>query len=163
LPAELAEERTCDYRHRLTLDAEDPYQYRYRRSRRYALSRGVWQRQIFCWIAFRRQLVGALNLWQFVALPHTNSHDFFEAMDAYSLATAMLGELLATSWREVTWFFDCGPVIEFRLAWVAPGIANRARWAVAAEALIEREFGELYAAKGLAGMVFRRPSLPMRS
>jgi hypothetical protein len=85
LPAELAEERAwhdrSDYRHRLILDAEDPINI-VNGDRAVTRSRGVWQRQIFCWIAFPPVARGALNLWQFYALPDTNDHDFFEAMDA---------------------------------------------------------------------------------
>jgi hypothetical protein len=147
LPKDLAYEQTCyerrEYRHQLTLDPASPYEFRYRRSRRQALSNGVYQRELFCWIVFRGERVGALHLWQFETRPLIDDDAFFDAMDECSARTAELGEVLVTAWPEGVYeVFDFGPVIEFRLAWVAPAHSGRVPWGAAALALIEREFAD---------------------
>lgn len=147
LPKDLAYEQACyawrEYRYHLAFDPASPYEFHYRRSRRQRLSNGVYQRELFCWIVLRGEPVGALDLWQFEARPLIDDDAFFEAMDECSDRTATLGEVLVTSWPEGVYeVFDFGPVIEFRLAWVAPAHSGRVPWAAAALALIEREFAD---------------------
>jgi hypothetical protein len=147
MPSELAYERAWhasrDYPHRLILDPMSPYEFRYRRSRREALGSFVYRRQLFCWAATERELVGAIDLWQIDRRLWIDNEEFFAAMDECSMDTATLGELLVTSWPEgVDEVFDVGPVIQFFLAWVAPQHSGRVPWAAAATTLIEREFAD---------------------
>jgi hypothetical protein len=137
--------RERKYRHEMKITTKNMmYMLNYRKSRWRQMDMGyVRQRDLFCWINFKNQHVGALHFVEFQPNPFIDNEDFFLTMDADYHQDAHLAELLCDVWSDVVKdVLGYGPVLEFRLAWMAPQHATAAVWATAAEALIKVEFDE---------------------
>jgi hypothetical protein len=133
--------------HRMTIEVKGArYILAYRKSRRHRMDEGtgcVRTRDLFCWILFEEQQVGALHLVEFKPDTDIDNDEFYYTMDAEAFADVKLAEVLCHSWHDVVHdVLVHGPVLEFRLAWMSPEHAKSAVWATAAEALIRAEFDE---------------------
>jgi hypothetical protein len=139
--------RKAKYSRELRTTAQDgTFVLRYRKSRwrRMIMGQGcVKRRDLFCWITTKKRRVGALNFVEFEPDILISNDDFFNTMDADYHADAHLAEVLCAAWDAVVPdVLDYGPVLEFRLAWVAPEYARSGLWATAAKAIIEAEFDD---------------------
>jgi hypothetical protein len=121
------------------------YILQYRKSRWHRMMMGegcVIKRDLFCWLNFKNQQVGALHFVEFKPDPWINNDEFLFTMDADSYADMQIAEMLCDGWSEANDVLAYGPVLEFRFAWMAPQHATTAIWATAAEALIKAEFDD---------------------
>jgi hypothetical protein len=137
--------RERKYRHGMKIAAKNMmYMINYRKSRWRRMDIGyVRQRDLFCWMNFKNQQVGVLHFVEFEPDPLIDNEDLFLTMDAEYHADSQLAELLCDVWSDVVNdVLAYGPVLEFRLAWMAPQHATAAVWATAAQALIKAEFDE---------------------
>jgi hypothetical protein len=101
----------------------------------------VRRRELFCWFEIAGERVGALHLIEFTPDVGIDNFEFLDTMDADYHADAVLAEVLCSGWEDLSLAVFCyGPILEFRLAWIAQRYARRVHWAAVAERLIETEF-----------------------
>jgi hypothetical protein len=76
---------------------------------------------VFCWITARRRRIGAFELHLYEPDFSVGNEEFWSRMDADSALCEDMATVLCSAWDDVVAdVVSCGPILDFRWAWINP-------------------------------------------
>jgi len=132
-------ERHTRYPHQLLIDADGSkvaLQYRRSRKLRAEPDECYMRRELFCWVVQNGDRVGSLHFVEWHIDWWADHDGFVEHMDRHCQAAADFADVVCSAW-DINDLIGLGPIIEFRLSWMANRASNGRIWPLAAVALID--------------------------
>jgi hypothetical protein len=133
-------ERHARYPHQLLIDvdgSEVALQYRRPRKVRAEPDECCTRGELFCWVMQNGERVGGLHFVEWYIDWWADQNEFLEHMDRHCQAAATFSGVVCSAW-DISDLMGLGPIIEFRLSWMAKRASNGRIWPLAAVALIDR-------------------------